>query len=608
MTPLIGGYIADSYLGRYRTILTFCTIYLGGLILVVFGSIPGDVTPAVFFPAIYIVALGTGGIKPNVSTMGADQFDDRYSQDRKEKESFFNWFYWSVNLGSLISYTLVAYICQYGLPFLGGEKWGFFVGYTIPAIMMGLAITIFFMGTKKYRIQLQKGSVLAEVVQIVYEALWLRRGQDTRTGARLDRAKLSYGGSFNDKHVEGVKLVARIMPFLLVMVPYWGIYSQMSTAFQNQACQMDLDIGSLSVPVSALNCFDTLSILLLVPVFDGYIYPYFKEKGYPMTMLVKIGCGFALASLGMVVAGGVEAARLAYAPTPGNYSDESARDNITPCQSLDDYNPYQYQDWYAGVDDTDKPAHCHQICNTTFTLAGSTYTYLNLTCISCDNIPQMSGLSVFWQIFQFMILGTSEILASITSLEFFYSQAPTVMRSVSQSLNLATTALGSFMIIPLLYMVNANPDDEWVPMNLDDGHLDYYFFLLAGLMLLTLIFLYYMSLDYEYKHPRELRLLEDDEGTSDEASGESERDREESEATGEDGVAKRTRGKAEAGRAGSRSEAHGGSAMENPMLSVLDMQGSDADPPSRFFVDQDAHQSPFHGSAAHRGTSHIHEA
>jgi len=91
VTPLLGGYIADTYLGRYRAILIFCSIYLVGLVMVVVGSIPGDINPAFFFPAIYIVAIGTGGIKPNVSTMGADQFDDRYSQDRKEKESFFNW-------------------------------------------------------------------------------------------------------------------------------------------------------------------------------------------------------------------------------------------------------------------------------------------------------------------------------------------------------------------------------------------------------------------------------------------------------------------------------------------------------------------------------------
>jgi Na+-driven multidrug efflux pump len=50
----------------------------------------------------------------------------------------------------------------------------------------------------------------------------------------LDKAEIKNGGSFTKSQVEGVKLVARITPFLAVMVPFWGIYSQMSTAFQNQ--------------------------------------------------------------------------------------------------------------------------------------------------------------------------------------------------------------------------------------------------------------------------------------------------------------------------------------------------------------------------------------
>jgi peptide/histidine transporter 3/4 len=110
-------------------------------------------------------------------------------------------------------------------------------------------------------------------------------------------------------------------------------------------------------------------------------------------------------------------------------------------------------------------------------------------------------------------VGASEILAAITSLEFFYSQAPISMRSVSQSLNLFTNALGSFLVIPVLLLVNSDSSktsllvagvvvtaryltlrfansrtgNEWVPTNLDEGHLDYYFFLLAGLMGLTLV-------------------------------------------------------------------------------------------------------------------------
>ena len=56
------------------------------------------------------------------STMGADQFDLKYSQDKKEAGQFFSYFYWSINLGALCAYTLIAYICQYGLPFAGGER------------------------------------------------------------------------------------------------------------------------------------------------------------------------------------------------------------------------------------------------------------------------------------------------------------------------------------------------------------------------------------------------------------------------------------------------------------------------------------------------------
>jgi peptide/histidine transporter 3/4 len=120
----------------------------------------------------YIVALGTGGIKPNVSTLGADQFDERYSKDRREKESFFNWFYWSINLGALIAYSLVAYICQFGITGLGGKQWGFFVGYSIPSITMALAILTFVAGSRRYKILKPSGSVMDIAFKICAQALY----------------------------------------------------------------------------------------------------------------------------------------------------------------------------------------------------------------------------------------------------------------------------------------------------------------------------------------------------------------------------------------------------------------------------------------------------
>jgi hypothetical protein len=210
----------------------------------------------------------------------------------------------------------------------------------------------------------------------------------------------------------------------------------------------------------------------------------------------------------MVIACIVETCRVQYAPTPGNYYSQSARNNISPCRNIDDFNPYNYQDYLAGTNGVDeKPNNCHQTCYNYYNQSG--ITYLNLTCIDCDNIPQMSHMSVFWQAFQFILIGTSEILAVVTGLEFFYSQSPTVMRSVAQSLNLATNAVGTLLSIPLLLAVNSNPGDEWVPENLDNGHLAYYFLLLAGIMTGGLAYFCFISRNYEYKTTKELAVFEE---------------------------------------------------------------------------------------------------
>ena len=81
-TPLIGGLVADSFLNRYSTIIIFCILYALGTAIVVVSIIPGRIQIETFFLGLYIIALGTGGIKPNVATLGADQFDERYRQDR----------------------------------------------------------------------------------------------------------------------------------------------------------------------------------------------------------------------------------------------------------------------------------------------------------------------------------------------------------------------------------------------------------------------------------------------------------------------------------------------------------------------------------------------
>lgn len=493
VTPLIGGYVADTCLGRYKTILLFSVFYLVGLCLFVFGTIPGAINMAVIFTAMYLIAFAAGGIKPNVSTMGADQFDNKYAQDKKEAGQFFSYFYWSINLGALCAYTLIAYICQYGLPFAGGESWGFFIGYSIPTVMMTVGIVIFVSGSARYKKQPPHGSMISIACGIFYEGVTLPKlsGQSHW----LDKASKEHGGSYESCDVEGMKYIWKIVPYLLVMIPFWGIYGQTKTAFQIQGCQMNLDLNGFQLPVSAMNIFNNIAILSLVPFLDQVIYPYLKDRGYVPGMLPKIGFGFILAMCAMLLAALIEVYRLKEAPEAGDYYSESARDNISPCRDIDNFDPYKYQSWLAG-DEDDEPSNCYLICDDV-----DENNIVPLSCISCDDIPQMSNISIFWQIPQFVFIGVSEIFASITSLEFFYSQAPSQMRSVSQAANLFTNAVGSWLTIPLTILVNINSNDEWVASNVDEGHLDYYFYLLAGLMLIAECCFAYMSHGYEYADP-----------------------------------------------------------------------------------------------------------
>jgi peptide/histidine transporter 3/4 len=125
------------------------------------GSLCPPATPAqyaVFFFGLYLIALGTGGIKPCVSSFGADQFDDTDPKERVKKGSFFNWFYFSINIGALISSSFLVYIQD-------NAGWG--LGFGIPALFMGIAIASFFSGTPLYRFQRPGGSPITRMCQVL---------------------------------------------------------------------------------------------------------------------------------------------------------------------------------------------------------------------------------------------------------------------------------------------------------------------------------------------------------------------------------------------------------------------------------------------------------
>lgn len=116
----------------------------------------------IFYFALYIIAIGTGGTKPNISTMGADQFDDFEPKERFHKLSFFNWWVFSIFFGTLFSNTFLIYI---------QDNVGWSLGYGIPTIGLLISVLVFLVGTPFYRHKLPSGSPIIKITKVFVAAV-----------------------------------------------------------------------------------------------------------------------------------------------------------------------------------------------------------------------------------------------------------------------------------------------------------------------------------------------------------------------------------------------------------------------------------------------------
>ncbi|OWM81707.1 protein NRT1/ PTR FAMILY 8.1-like [Punica granatum] len=482
ITPLIGAFLADAYMGRYWTIASFSIIYVMGMTLLTLSAAVPGLKPrcvddkcypttgnaAVCFVALYMIALGTGGIKPCVSSFGADQFDETDEAERKKKSSFFNWFYLSINIGALIASSVLVWI-QMNV----GWDWGF----GIPAVAMALAIGFFFSGSKLYRLQKPGGSPLTRIAQVIVAAFrkmnikvpadksLLYETVDTECVIQGSR-KLEHTDElrFFDKaavetpteqtkgpvnpwrlctvtQIEELKSIIRMLPVWASGIVFATVYSQMSTMFVLQGNTMDQHMGPhFEIPSASLSLFDTLSVIFWAPVYDQVIVPLARrytghERGF--TQLQRMGIGLVISIIAMVVAGILEVIRLDYV-RKNNYYD-------------------------------------------------------------LKYIP----MSIFWQVPQYFLIGCAEVFTFIGQLEFFYDQAPDAMRSMCSALSLTTVALGNYLSTLLVTIVTdvttRNGKLGWIPDNLNRGHLDYFYWLLAILSLLNFIVYLWIASRYTYK-------------------------------------------------------------------------------------------------------------
>jgi POT family proton-dependent oligopeptide transporter len=284
--PFVGGMVADWFTGKYKLILYISVVYcLGHLLLAMF-----DTSLSGFEIGMLVVAIGAGGIKSCVSANVGDQFDAS-NQDLLSK--VYGWFYFSINAGSMLSTVAIPIVYKYY-----GPKWAF----GIPGILMALATVIFFMGRKKYVKVPPQGVNRNNLVFITWYAL-THLSKKKPGQSLLDIAKEEY----DPERVEGVKAVYRVISVFFFALAFWAVWDQCLSEWTLYAEKMNRNINlgftSFKIEPGSMSTFNTIFLLLFIPLFNYVIYPGLDKIGLKTTPLRRLGTGLVLTALSFVVIG-----------------------------------------------------------------------------------------------------------------------------------------------------------------------------------------------------------------------------------------------------------------------------------------------------------------
>ncbi len=282
--PLVGGIMADWYFGKYKVIFWISLVYcLGNFFTSSFTT-----NLNLFSTGLILIAIGAGGIKSCVSANVGDQFD-KSNQDLLSK--VYGWFYFSINAGSMFSTVLIPWVYQ---------NYGPRLAFGIPGVLMALATIIFFSGRKMYVRVKPSGVNKNNFVFIsVYSLAHISKKQKGQSW--LDVAK----GPYDPEKVEGIKAVYRVMSVFFFALAFWIVWDQNLSEWVLQAGRMNRTIGIGSWHFTMLpgqvQTFNPVFLLIFIPVFNYWVYPFFDKTGLKATPLRRIGAGLILTALSFAI-------------------------------------------------------------------------------------------------------------------------------------------------------------------------------------------------------------------------------------------------------------------------------------------------------------------
>jgi POT family proton-dependent oligopeptide transporter len=386
--PLLGGWLADRFFGKYHTVLWMSLVYcVGHACLALF-----DQSRYGFYTGLFLIALGAGGIKPLVASFVGDQFD---RSNKHLAKIVFDAFYWIINFGSFFASLLMPLFLK---------NYGPSVAFGIPGALMLVATVIFWMARDKYVRVPPSAPNPDSFLRVVRTALVAPGGHARGTlvagiGGLLALVSiasygalgvvaalclalvcvLAFGGAgawlqleraykvHPTAAVDGVRAVLRLLIVFALVTPFWSLFDQKASTWVLQGEQMLKPEWFTSSQMQALN---PALVMILIPFNNLILYPALRRWGFEPTPLRRMGWGIAFSGFAWIAAGIIQ----------------------------------------LGID-------------------GGT------------------GVSITWQILPYALLTLGEVLVSATGLEFAYSQAPPSMKGAIMSFWNLSVTIGSLWVL-----------------------------------------------------------------------------------------------------------------------------------------------------------------
>ncbi|GMI91203.1 ABA-importing transporter 1, NRT1/ PTR family 4.6, nitrate transporter 1:2 [Hibiscus trionum] len=473
LLALFGGFISDTCLSRFKSCVVFGGIELLGYAVLTVQAFSHQLRPprcqglvisrttqceaansgqtAILFTGLYLVAIGTSGVKAALPSLGADQFDENDPKESAQLSSFFNWFLLSFTVGAIIGVTLIVWISTDK-----GWDWAF-ASCTLAVLF---SIVFISMGKSLYRNNVPKGIPLLHILQVFVVAIRNRKLPQPEMTDELHEVRDKEAGLHNEilprtdqfrfldraaivqtsgdastsispgpwrlctvTQVEETKIILRMLPVILSTVFMNTCLAQLQTFTVQQSTTMDTHILGFKMPGPSIPVIPLVFMFVFIPIYDRAFVPIARKiTGIPtgIRYLQRVGVGLVLSAVSMAVAGIVETRRKSVA------REHNMVDSLQP-------------------------------------------------------LP----MSVLWLGYQYAIFGLGDMFTFVGLLQFFYAESSARMKSLGTAISWCSLAFGYYLSSVVVEVVNKVSGGWLANNNLNRDKLNYFYWLLAALSVLN---------------------------------------------------------------------------------------------------------------------------